>query len=400
MMLSDTFGEDIGDVDTERSNSCSDSNYEDSFINDNDIEIYPPSPASISGGASIELMDRKLPENGRGSSRRLKKENCSKVADTDGFNCQKKIVNRRRAAQIVVLDSEDEDQKTISSLYKSDKSPGCGKWMEGKVVEETAGISDKMLGIDDKNADKSKQNNGDTISYPDGEREVDTPFDPLSVSGEVGREVKAEKKKKRKERSKEVEEGNGRRLKQDSSFKGELQKPADPKQKNGSTHYHAVTEHHTEDKRAKKIVRKNLDEKRDTEIPTAIKQEENVPPLETEGKNRYSKLPNGLVIEDLEVDKSNEKVASSGKRVTIQYDVKRKEGGQIVRSSVESRPYKFRLGKGRVVEGLDIGIDGMREGGRRRLIIPPELGYGSKDNDLGVPPDSWLIIDVDLIRVH
>uniref|UniRef100_A0A803MNW1 peptidylprolyl isomerase n=1 Tax=Chenopodium quinoa TaxID=63459 RepID=A0A803MNW1_CHEQI len=121
------------------------------------------------------------------------------------------------------------------------------------------------------------------------------------------------------------------------------------------------------------------------------------PMTETGGKKNCNTttISGGLIVEELEAGEDG-KVASTGKKVSIHYTGKLKKGNQIFDSSAGKDPLKFRLGKGRVMDGLELGLEGMRVGGKRRLQIPPELGYGSEGTSL-VPPNSWLIMDVELV---
>jgi peptidylprolyl isomerase len=65
-----------------------------------------------------------------------------------------------------------------------------------------------------------------------------------------------------------------------------------------------------------------------------------------------------------------------------------------------ARPYRFPLGRGEVIEGWDKGIVGMREGGRRKLTIPPELAYGADGSPPDVPPNETLVYVIDLVRIQ
>jgi peptidylprolyl isomerase len=73
--------------------------------------------------------------------------------------------------------------------------------------------------------------------------------------------------------------------------------------------------------------------------------------------------------------------------------------GREVDSSWDNQPFRFRLGAGEVIEGWDRGLRGMREGGRRRLIIPPGFAYGAEGSPPSIRPDETLVFVVDLIRV-
>ncbi|XP_062089482.1 peptidyl-prolyl cis-trans isomerase FKBP15-3-like [Humulus lupulus] len=106
---------------------------------------------------------------------------------------------------------------------------------------------------------------------------------------------------------------------------------------------------------------------------------------------------NGLVIEELSMDKPDGKKAQPGKKVSVHYIGKLKKNGKQFDSNVGRAPFKFRLGVGQVIKGWDVGVEGMRVGDKRRLTIPPEIGYGAGG---AIPPNSWLVFDVELNDVR
>lgn len=73
--------------------------------------------------------------------------------------------------------------------------------------------------------------------------------------------------------------------------------------------------------------------------------------------------------------------------------------GQQFDSSAGRGPFSFVLGAGRVIQGWERGVPGMRVGGQRRLVIPPDMAYGSQGAP-GIPPNSTLVFDVELLDVQ
>jgi len=89
--------------------------------------------------------------------------------------------------------------------------------------------------------------------------------------------------------------------------------------------------------------------------------------------------------------------AVAGDVLTVHY-IGSFQSGTVFQSSYGGPPYQFRLGAGAVIPGWDQGIPGMKVGGKRRLVIPPSLAYGSQGRD-GIPPNSTLQFDVELVAI-
>jgi peptidylprolyl isomerase len=108
--------------------------------------------------------------------------------------------------------------------------------------------------------------------------------------------------------------------------------------------------------------------------------------------------PPGLVTDDLEVGSGDE--ATPGRQVEVHYvGVAWSNGQQFDASWDRGDTFSFRLGGGQVISGWDQGVAGMRVGGRRRLTIPPDLGYGSRGAGGAIKPNETLVFVVDLVGV-
>ena len=107
--------------------------------------------------------------------------------------------------------------------------------------------------------------------------------------------------------------------------------------------------------------------------------------------------PSELQTDDVVVGEGQ--AAQPGDHVTVHYvGVSYSTGRQFDSSWDRNRPFDFPLGAGQVIKGWDFGVTGMREGGRRTLVIPPTLGYGSRG--VGpIAPNETLVFVVDLVKV-
>ena len=92
---------------------------------------------------------------------------------------------------------------------------------------------------------------------------------------------------------------------------------------------------------------------------------------------------------------------TSGKPVTVHYTGWLLDGDKFDSSLDRGEPFTFTIGAGQVIRGWDEGVMGMKVGGKRQLVIPPDLGYGSRGAGGGViPPNATLVFEVELLEVH
>jgi peptidylprolyl isomerase len=109
--------------------------------------------------------------------------------------------------------------------------------------------------------------------------------------------------------------------------------------------------------------------------------------------------PADLVVEDITVGSGDE--ARPGQSVSVHYvGVAHSTGEQFDASWDRGSPFSFPLGAGRVIQGWDKGVAGMKVGGRRRITIPPNLAYGKRGAGGVIGPDETLVFVVDLVGVR
>ncbi|XP_058075480.1 peptidyl-prolyl cis-trans isomerase FKBP53-like [Magnolia sinica] len=510
----DSYGEDIADTETDRSNETEDE-YDDDFIDDGDPELFLASPQLRSSGViNDEILDDVKPTNKSGTRRRLKKK--YQASDSEGDNGDHAKVFGKHTS-LVVLESEDEDCIPLSAIRRSEQN--VSEKAEDKLDNNSAGeVRKNRKGEDDGDQGMLLKRKIDAIEQ-DGnrEREANQTCGSLVLASGVAAENGLKSKKKKKERAKELKilesgvslltdktmerasreqnqaiddgqinipndgkdwslEANIDNMDQDLPIRGDLKEklpsnenaidsiPSDvvivefngrPKKKknksskdtalkqevdpssetvdkasydNGKSS-HIIEEaksemidqdmpvraqessaklpddHQNEGKKQKKkLKRKASDTNKNNEGSGLTMMEEKTEyakeiEMKAEVQISEAKTSDGLVIEELSMGNPDGKRASHGNKVSIYYTGRLNENGKVFDSNIGQKAFKFRLGKGRVIEGWDAGIPGMRIGDKRRLIIPPSFGYGPEGAG-EVPGNAWLMYDVELVDVR
>jgi len=106
----------------------------------------------------------------------------------------------------------------------------------------------------------------------------------------------------------------------------------------------------------------------------------------------------GLQYQDISVGSGAE--AKSGDNVSVHYTGWLTDGTKFDSSVDRNQPFQFKLGAGNVIKGWDEGVAGMKVGGKRRLTIPPDLGYGAQGSPPVIPANATLIFDVELLGIN
>lgn len=131
---------------------------------------------------------------------------------------------------------------------------------------------------------------------------------------------------------------------------------------------------------------------RSTRTTAPIGQTTEVGGVQTENMNTE------LKIEDIKTGTGKE--AATGNTISVHYTGTLESGNKFDSSLDRGQPFTFTLGEGRVIEGWDKGLVGMKEGGKRKLTIPFSMGYGETGYPPDIPPNATLIFEVDLLKVE
>lgn len=122
-----------------------------------------------------------------------------------------------------------------------------------------------------------------------------------------------------------------------------------------------------------------------------------VQPAEQKGGDKLVKTPSGLQYEDLVAGSGDSPKA--GKQVTVHYTGWLTDGTKFDSSVDRNEPFTFVIGAGQVIPGWDEGVMSMKIGGKRKLVIPAQLGYGSAGAGGVIPPNATLVFEVILLDI-
>jgi len=388
---------------------------EDDYSSEDEAAEVEEIPALVNG------KKRKAGASGDEATPATKKRNERKAA----IEMAKKIANTIKKADNDDDESDDEDYEDVEGegedeegeeeedssdeeeTEADDTLDESGVIRRGLSILESTMEGDTTVG--DSTLDTSEIDTSAMDTSAMDTSAADTPAKPIPVKAEKAKTpakaekaekaktpAKAEKAEKAKtpakaeKPEKEVNDKENETTNKPAEETAELTKSQKKKKKK--------KEGKGEDSPVKPVAETKTEEVVETKTETKTPKKEATEAKKTPAKTPKRTLKGGIQLEDLKVGNGPE--ATGKKMIGMYYEGKLKSNNKVFDSCLKGKPFKFRLGAGEVIKGWDVGIEGMKVGGKRRLTIPPQMAYGAKGAPPDIPANSHLVFEVECKAVN
>ena len=293
-------------------------------------------------------------------------------------------------------------EKEASKLKRKQDQEDQGKKKKTKVTENGDSTMDTTLGDLD-----------DTENFAEEEdsEESEDDSDEADTTGAAASDDDSDDDDEEDSSSEEEEEEESPKKKVESPVKKDVKTPKqaqEPKSKTPKVEAKTPSNQDDKSKTPKVDIKTPKQEtktpKQESKTPKSEKnpkkESNGVDQSKTPGKTPMRFLKGGIQIEDLKVGSGPE--AKNGSKVGLYYEGRLKTNNKMFDAATEKqgKPFPFKLGKGEVIKGWDIGVLGMKVGGKRRMIIPPKMAYGVNGAPPSIPPNSTLVFEVECRYVN
>jgi len=294
-------------------------------------------------------------------------------------------------------------EKEASKLKRKQDQEDQGKKKKTKVTENGDSTMDTTLGDLDDTENFAEEE--------DSEESEDDDSDEADTTGAAASDDDSDDDEEDSSSEEEEEEEESPKKKVESPVKKDVKTPKQAQEPKSKT---PKVDAKTPSKQDDKSKTPKVDTKITNQETKTSKQESKTPKSEknpkkesngvdqskTPGKTPMRFLKGGIQIEDLKVGSGPE--AKNGSKVGLYYEGRLKTNNKMFDAATEKqgKPFPFKLGKGEVIKGWDIGVLGMKVGGKRRMIIPPKMAYGVNGAPPSIPPNSTLVFEVECRYVN
>lgn len=271
--------------------------------------------------------------------------------------------------------------------------------LTGNYIDEEADEDDEELayGYDDLDdfddeEDDDEEDEDDEDEDDDDEGPVITELDSEDEEDEESEEEPQAKRPSKPEPKKEVKKAKIEPVKKEEPKKAQEQKKPEEKKKPEQAKKEAPQSP------KKEQVKKDAPQspKKELAKPEA-KKEQPKPQQAAASKPEKKTLPSGLVLEDIKT--GDGKKVKAGRKVGIYY-IGKLANGKVFDKCQNGKPFTFTPGKGEVIKGMDMGVQGMAVGGERKITIPGDLAYGKKGSPPTIPPNSALTFEIKVVEIQ
>ncbi|CAN6181828.1 unnamed protein product [Urochloa humidicola] len=372
---SESYGEDIGHSDTDEEHDADDDSYESDFIDDHDVidvsdDEYSPSPRHHKRKASEKRTHK-------AERRRCLKKQVDSSDDND--SPVMKPAAKRNASTIFDSGSDEEDNVPIPvASVKKDTAKVAPKRHAPSIFESGSDEEDNVpipvASVKKDSAKVAVKRDAPSILDSGSDKEDNVP-----ISVALGKKDSAKAAEETNPPKGQINDGTRNNSDDKKRKRSAISEDAASPMGIADADPPSVSKQVAETKKKSKKRMKNQSGEKD------------------EKQSNIRTLEDGLMVEDLSTGNVDAKVASDGCKVYIKY-VGMLKDGKIVQSNLDEKPYKFKLGAGKVIRGWDVGICGMRVGEKRRLTVPPSMCSGGK-SAVEVPKNSSVIYEIELVKV-
>lgn len=368
-----------------------------------DDEMFPVEDMSDEEEEEIEeetpptLVKKRKLENGNSpkGDKKPRKEDEIKQAEA-----MKKLLVKGKASKGSAEDSEDEssgdDDSEEDELDSSEVTDGSS-FFDSTAMEED---DDSEDGEDEEDSDEDDDGEEeDSDESVDNDAKKQTPDKKVGKKNEVVQNKPTPKSKDNVQKNETPKSLKKEKTATPQSVKQD-KKPVTPAQKKENKQDNKTDTPVTKkDKKNKQLQNGGTPNGLNTpsaqtpkgkDIKTPAKDQQSA---QTPNKTPKRQLKGGVVVEDLKIGNGPE--AHRNKRIGMYYEGKLKSNNKQFDACKEGKPFLFNLGKGEVIKGWDIGVEGMKVGGKRRLTLPPHMAYGAQGAPPDIPPNSALVFEIE-----
>ncbi|CAH2002528.1 unnamed protein product [Acanthoscelides obtectus] len=287
----------------------------------------------------------------------------------------------------LTVKEKKKNKKRLKKANEDDNSPPSKRAKKAKAAEAD---ENEEEGDSDEETDDSDLDVKALLEKSFGDSEDDTTFAAEEESGEEEEDSDDEEELKLEEDEESDEDGEEDEDESEDDEEDEANVSVNSKKNkmmNGGPKSPVTP----------KPKEKKQKDKSGTEFKTPTKETAAKSPAKEAQSPKKKSLQGGVIIE--EVREGQGPPAKNGKFVSVYYEGRLKQNNKLFDSTTRGAGFQFRLGGGEVIKGWDVGVAGMKVGGKRRIICPPAMAYGVKGSPPAIPPNSTLVFEVELKKV-